>query len=57
MQNTNKSERIPLYLPQPLAVFLKKEAEKQKRSTNNLIFVVLSRFKEETEASARILAH
>ncbi len=50
----NDTERINLCLPKALTKFVKEEAGRQNRSVNNLVFVVLLKFKEETEADAII---
>jgi len=50
----NESKRLNLYLPKTLIGFLEKEAAQQKRSVNNLAFVILSKYQE--EKSQRISA-
>ena len=51
----SESEYITIYLPKPLLKFLRQEAEQQNRSLNNLIFVALKKYQEETQTC--ILAH
>ena len=37
--------------------FLEDQAEAEKRSVNNLVFVIFSKYQEDTEASTRTLVH
>ncbi|RLC80750.1 MAG: hypothetical protein DRI61_05105 [Chloroflexi bacterium] len=53
---SNQNERLNLYLPKKLVDFLKTEAEKQKRSLNNLVFFILSNWKEERERMVECLS-
>ena len=56
MATTNDATRVSVYMPKHMKTFLDGQAEKQSRSTNNLILTIFAKFKEETEASTRILA-
>lgn len=52
---TNEAVRLNLYLPKTLTDWLKKQAEKDHRSLNNYLSVILENHKEK-EMEACILA-
>ncbi len=57
MATTNDAIRMSVYMPKRMKAFLDEQAEKQNRSTNNLILTIFAKFKEETEGPTRTLVH